>query len=253
MIARFLRSSYRIPGFLFLSLAYTAALGVAQLVFGKDRDRIHRIMLQFFRDVYRLMGIRVSIEGELPEEPSILMGNHRSYVDAVMIPAKNPVAFVGRVESKSWPIIGWGASLLGTIWVDRSSKESRKQTRESVKERLQDGYGIVIFPEGTTHIGPELLEYRPSMFYISAEGGFPVTPIAIEYKDPNIAWVGQAKFIPHAWKHFGARHIDVKVSYGPTSCLPDGGEMLEKTRAWTENEVLRLRKEWDAQIAQESA
>lgn len=252
MIARFLRSSYRIPGFLLLSLVYTLVLGCVHLIFGKDRNRLHHLLLHFIRNVYRLMGIRVFVEGELPNEPSILMGNHRSYVDAVMVPAKHPVVFVGRVESKSWPIIGWGASLLGTIWVDRSSKESRKQTRESVKERLRNGYGIVIFPEGTTHIGPELLEYRPSMFYISAEGGFPVTPIAIEYKDPNIAWVGQSKFVPHAWKHFGARHIDVKVSYGPTSCLPDGGEMLEQTRNWTEQEVLRLRKEWDAQIQAES-
>ena len=77
------------------------------------------------------------------------------------------------------------------------------------------------------------------------------SPIAIEYKDPNIAWVGQSKFVPHAWKQFGAKHIDVKVSYGPTYSLPDGGEMLEKTRAWTEKEVMRLRNEWDQQIAEE--
>ena len=43
-----------------------------------------------------------------------------------------------------------------------------------------------------------------------------------------------------------------KVSYGPTYCLPDGGEMLKKTRAWTEKEAaLRLRREWDEQIAEE--
>jgi 1-acyl-sn-glycerol-3-phosphate acyltransferase len=252
MIARFLRSSYRIPGFLLMSLGYVAVLALVHIRYGNDRNRLHRLLLHYIRNVYRLMGIRVFVEGELPDEPSILMGNHRSYVDAVMVPAKNPVAFVGRIESKSWPIIGWGATLLGTIWVDRSSKESRKHTRDQVKQRLQDGFGIVIFPEGTTHKGPELLEYRPSMFYISAEGGFPVTPIAIEYKDPNIAWVGQSKFVPHAWKHFGAKTIDVKVSYGPTQCLSDGGAMLELTRAWTEREVLRLRREWDEQIKAET-
>ena len=165
--------------------------------------------------------------------------------------SQDPGGFCGPSRKQVVPIIGWGATLLGTIWVNRKSKESRKETRESVKQRLQDGFGIVIFPEGTTHMGPDVLEYRPSMFYISAEGGFPVTPIAIEYKDPNIAWVGQAKFVPHAWKQFGAKHIDVKVSYGPTYCLPDGGEMLEKTRAWTEKEVMRLRNEWDQQIAEE--
>ena len=111
MIARFLRSTYRIPGFLCLSLIYTLKLGAMRMVFGADRKRIHDILIQFIHRVYALMGIRVFTQGELPEEPSILMGNHRSYVDAVMIPAKAPVVFVGRVESKSWPIIGWGATL----------------------------------------------------------------------------------------------------------------------------------------------
>ena len=228
-----------------MSLAYVVSLFIIRLIARADRHKKHRLLLHYIRNVHRLMGIRVSVKGELPDEPSILMGNHRSYVDAVMIPAKQPVVFVGRVESKSWPIIGWGASLLGTIWVNRKDPSSRKQTRESVKDRLRDGFGIVIFPEGTTHIGPDLLEYRPSMFYISAEGDFPITPIAIEYKDPNIAWVGQNKFVPHAWKHFGSRHIDVKVSYGPTMRNSDGGKLLETTREWTEKEALQLRAEWD--------
>jgi lyso-ornithine lipid O-acyltransferase len=252
MIARFIRSSIRIPGYLLMSLVYVMVLFIIRLIFGADRAKNHRLLLHYIRSVHRLMGIRVSIKGELPDEPSILMGNHRSYVDAVMIPAKHPVVFVGRVESKSWPIIGWGATLLGTIWVNRKDPSSRKQTRESVKDRLRDGFGIVIFPEGTTHIGPDLLEYRPSMFYISAEGGFPITPIAIEYKDPNIAWVGQSKFVPHAWKQFGVRHIDVKVSYGPTFRHTDGAEMLKKTRQWTENEALLLRTEWDTLNREES-
>ena len=253
MIARFIRSSIRIPGFLMMSLVYVLLLIGIRILFGINRNRNHRLLLHYIRNVYRLMGIRVFTKGELPDEPSILMGNHRSYVDAVMVPAKQPVVFVGRSESKSWPIIGWGATLLETIWVNRKDPASRKQTRENVKQRLRDGFGIVIFPEGTTHIGPDLLEYRPSMFYISAEGGFPITPIAIEYKDPNIAWVGQSKFVPHAWKQFGARHIDVKVSYGETVRGTDGAELLQKSHAWTSKEVLALRKEWDDMLDAEKA
>ena len=89
MIARFLRSSYRIPGFLFLSLAYTLKLGIVHIIHGADRHRIHRILIEFIHRVYALMYIRVFVQGE-PEEPSILMGNHRSYVDAVMIPPRRP-------------------------------------------------------------------------------------------------------------------------------------------------------------------
>ena len=80
MIARFLRSSYRIPGFLLLSLVYTFKLGVVRIIHGADRHRIHRILIEFIHRVYAIMGIRVFVEGELPEKPSILMGNHRSYV-----------------------------------------------------------------------------------------------------------------------------------------------------------------------------
>lgn len=176
------------------------------------------------------------------------MGNHRSYVDAILIPAKYPVGFVARSESKNWPFIGWGAMALNTIWVNRKSKDSRRATREEVKRRLNAGFGIIIFPEGTTCRGPELLEYRPSMFYISAEGGFPITPIAIEYRDPEIAWVNREWFVPHAWKHFGKKHIDVHVSIGPTQTGEEGQALLDQTRNWTQKEVQRLRVAWDAEI-----
>ncbi len=249
MIFRFLRSSYRIPGFLFICSYYGLGMVWVKWRTQKDRDAMHVLFLQFIASVYRLMGIRVFQEGELPEQPSILMGNHRSYVDAILIPAKRPVAFVARIESKSWPIIGWSANTLHTIWVQRKSKESRKETREQVKQRLREGFGIVIFPEGTTHKGPDLLEYRPSMFYISAEGGFPITPIAIEYRDPDFAWVNKQMFIPHAWKHFGKKHIDVRVSIGETISGTDGQVLLNEAHAWTQKEVIRLRALWDSEAA----
>ena len=137
--------------------------------------------------VQTIMGLRVTWR-ILSRRARSVMGNHRSYVDAVLFPVGFPVVYVGRIESKSWPIIGWGATLLGTIWVDRKSKDSRRATRAAVRERLSEGMGIVIFPEGTTFKGPQLLEYRPGMFYTCAEEGFPIVPVALEYRDPNIAW-----------------------------------------------------------------
>ena len=110
---------------------------------------------------------------------------------------------------------------LGTIWVDRKSKDSRRATRASVRNRLQEGMGIVIFPEGTTYKGPELLEYRPGMFYTCAEEGFPIVPVALEYKDPNIAWVNKEWFVPHAFHHFGAKTIDVAVRIGEAVHMTD--------------------------------
>lgn len=245
---RFVRSSYRIPGFLLYTAYKSARLALTVRRNPEDRDAIHAVLLSYFRGVHRLMGIDVTFKGELPDRPSVFMGNHRSYVDAVLFPSKFPVTYVARNESQHWPIIGWGASLLGTVWVDRKDPNSRKATREKVREKLESGSGIVIFPEGTTHTGPELLEYRPSMFYICAEGGFPITPVAIEYKDPTIAWVGNDWFIPHAWKHFGKRRIEVTVVFGQTQHHPDGGAALESVRSWTEKTVASLREAYDRSI-----
>ncbi len=244
-IDRFVRSSYRIPGFLIYSAYKSGQLARTVRRRPGDAEAVHAVLLDFIKGVHRLMGIEVTFEGELPDEPSVFMGNHRSYVDAVLIPAKFPVTFVARSESQHWPIIGRGASMLGTIWVNRKDPDSRKATREKVRQKLEAGSGIVIFPEGTTHTGPDLLTYRPSMFYICAEGGFPITPVAIEYKDPRIAWVGNDWFIPHAWKHFGRRRIEVRVVFGQTQRHTDGGEALESVRSWTEKTVASLREAYD--------
>jgi len=250
---RTIRSLFRIFLFLGLCVATSAFLlvGLAMRRAGStttqdDRTWIHKRFVRFVRRVHRIMGMRISWEGQLPDEPAVLMGNHRSYMDGILFPVGFPVVFVARKETKSWPVIGWGATLIGTIWVDRKSKESRTATRKTVRNRLDEGMGIVIFPEGTTHRGPDLLEYRPGMFYTCAEEGFPIVPVALEYGDPNIAWVGNSWFIPHAFHHLGAKHLDVAVRFGTPVHRDDAEELRTHVRNWTAKACLELRAHLDA-------
>ena len=248
-----IRAFVRILLFLLLSLATIAQLlgglgwhRLTKKTQDQTRSYIHRRFVTFVTRVQRIMGLRITWEGQFPDSPAVLMGNHRSYVDAILFPVGFPVVYVGRVESKSWPVIGWGASLLGTIWVDRKSKDSRRATRASVRNRLQEGMGIVIFPEGTTYKGPELLDYRPGMFYTCAEERFPIVPVALEYKDPNIAWVNKEWFVPHAFHHFGAKTIDVAVRIGEAVHITDAEALRSHVRDWTEAQCLDLRAQFDA-------
>ena len=127
-----------------------------------------------------------------------------------------------------------------------SLAEARRAVKQDVVERLARGLPVVIFPEGTTFKGPELLEYRPGMFYTCAEEGFPIVPVALEYRDPNIAWVDKAWFIPHAFHHFGAKHIDVAVRIGKPVKMTDAEALRAHVRNWTEAQVLELRAQFDA-------
>lgn len=251
---RIVRAFIRLVLFLLLSFYTIGRLLLAFLWMKIRRDSLenkrsytHTHFVRFVQQVQRIMGVRIRWEGKFPDQPAVLMGNHRSYVDAILFPVGFPVVYVGRVESKSWPVIGWGASLMGTIWVDRQSKESRRATRAAVRDRLREGMGIVIFPEGTTYRGPELLEYRPGMFYTCAEEGFPIVPVALEYRDPNIAWVDKVWFLTHAFHHFGAKHIDVAVRIGEAVHMSDAEALRSHVRNWTETQVLELRARFDSQ------
>jgi 1-acyl-sn-glycerol-3-phosphate acyltransferase len=206
-----------------------------------QRKSAHWFFNLYLKGVHVLAGIRITWHGKGPKDPHVIMGNHRSYVDAVVVPVSFPIVFVARYETKSWPIIGWGASVLGTIWVKRDKKESRRATREAVKDRLSNGYGVAIFPEGTTHKGPDLLPYHKGIFYTCAENGFLIVPTAIEYENSDIAWVDKEMFIPHALTHFGARKINVHVSFGPSMSNDDAEQLREDARNWTQTECLRLR------------
>ena len=156
-----IRALIRIVLFLLLSLITIARLLLAfmwmRLVGTRieaKRAYIHRRFVAFVKQVQRIMGVRIQWEGQFPEEPAVLMGNHRSYVDAILFPVGFPVVYVGRVESKSWPVIGWGASLLGTIWVDRKSKDSRRATRAQFETAFKKAWELSSSPKARHSKGP---------------------------------------------------------------------------------------------------
>jgi 1-acyl-sn-glycerol-3-phosphate acyltransferase len=191
------------------------------------------------------LSIRVKYHGTVPTSQGIIMCNHRSYIDVVLIPSRVPYVVVAKKQVRSWPVIGWVAVALKVIFVDRDSVQSRRATRASIRERLQEGLSVLIFPEGTTHIGPDVLPFKPGMFNTCAESGFPITPVALEYADLDMAWIGSDTFLPHFMRTFRHRSVRVAVSFGEPFTGTDAIELREKTQTWVADEVLRLREMWD--------
>lgn len=193
-----------------------------------------------------LLNIRVEATGNIPASGAIIMANHRSYLDVVMIPTQTPVVFVAKASVKKWPIIGWGADALSTIWVDRADPNSRKETRLKIVDRLKRGYSVIIFPEGTTSVGPGVIEFNPGMFYTIAGSGIPIVPVAIEYENQNVAWVGTDTFVPHFMREFGARYLRVKVAFGEPLVHDDGEVLRTTTKTWIDEHTRAFRADYDA-------
>ncbi|MBI3141655.1 MAG: 1-acyl-sn-glycerol-3-phosphate acyltransferase [Bacteroidetes bacterium] len=246
----YVRTCYRLLGFVVVTL-WAGSTGIVLKLFGASHERVFLVYNSWKWLITRIMNIQVQEEGIVPLAPGIIMANHRSYIDVALTPSAKPFVIVAKKSVKRWPLVGLGGKAMRTIWVDRDQKESRSLTRMAMKDILKTGGSVLIFPEGTTDTGPGLLEPKQGMFHVCAEGRFPIHPLAIEYDDPNLAWVGNDLFIPHFIKHFGRKSIRVKLRFGPSITGGDGQELLEKTYYWLNRNLREMRLEWDGQKAHE--
>lgn len=112
------------------------------------------------------------------DERYIMVCNHQSQLDIPISAIAAPVnfKFLSKKEATKIPVVGYLLKHMHVL-VDRSSKQSRQQSMESMQKALRDGYSILIFPEGTRNRGPHLLkDFYDGAFRLAIETG---TPIAI--------------------------------------------------------------------------
>jgi len=192
------------------------------------------------KSVRFVLNIRVKYLGNRPSEPGLILSNHRSYIDIVLIPSKTPYVIVAKKEVSKWPIIGLAAKAIKVIFVDRDSAENRRRVREQIISRLKEGLSVLIYPEGTTFEGPGILPLKPGMFRVAANEGLKIFPVAIEFKDKDMAWIGDDTFLLHFFKAFSNWRVDVDVSFGPVISGSDEKQLREETFKWIDGETKRL-------------
>ena len=140
--------------------------------------------------------------------------------------------FYARCEGRSdeLPLFGSGARITGVVYVKRENKESRANTRASIRTALAVDDPILIYPEGTTSANATTLPFRQSAFQVAAELGIAIAPITIEYADKEAYWTGRDTFIPHILKIFGKPKLDVWVDFGTPLLDPNWEQLLAKTQ-----------------------
>jgi 1-acyl-sn-glycerol-3-phosphate acyltransferase len=118
----------------------------------------------FHRFLCRLFGIRITVIGKPIRDRGVLMvGNHASYLDILIISATARVSFVGRRDVAAWPLFGTMAKLQETVFIDRSRRSGAGESRDLIRERLREGDALVLFPEGTTTDGNRVMTFKSSL------------------------------------------------------------------------------------------
>lgn len=239
---RTIRALWRLSRMIQITLWRMFHLWFWETVKTKDKRRRDRLKVAWANRIMRALGVKIIKKGQWPMSGVCYAPNHRSYIDVGVMVACVPVSYMGKIEVKKWPMIGQGASMVDTIWVKRENKESRAKSREEIAEKLKHGFMVCVHPEGTTRKAPELEEFKPGLFVIAGRAGVPIIPVAIEYQDPEDAWVGDDTFIPHFLRTFGKKEIVVYVHAGPPMEGPEPIDVLNKTRYWIEKELSEIRR-----------
>ncbi|MCY1503778.1 1-acylglycerol-3-phosphate O-acyltransferase [compost metagenome] len=115
------------------------------------------------------------------KQPHIYIGNHGSYLDAVAVCISIPQPFsaLGKAEMAKVPVFGWIYKRM-VVMIDRSSRESREQSVQVLKEEIRRGQSILLFPEGTMNKGPEALaDFYDGAFRIAIETQTPIQPFVM--------------------------------------------------------------------------
>lgn len=228
----------RLVAFVVLTLGCTLTVVIGRLV-GQPHTFSLAVQQFWCRAMLWSWGVRTVLHGT-PPTGGLIMANHQSYLDIWMIPKYTISVFVAKAEVRRMPLVGWGASSVNTVYVDRTDKDSRRRTRDAIADRLRRGRSVIIFPEGTTHYGREMLPLKPGMFFAAAEEDFPIIPVAIAYEDASMAWVGDEPIGKHFFRNFGRWRTTAHIHYGPPMVSDNPQTMMQQVKEWVELERDRM-------------
>lgn len=137
---------------------------------------------QWAEELARYFGLEIHIKGVAPQSgPVILLGNHISYLDIIVLMAVHPqVVFLAKKEVGMWPIIGPTARRVNTLFVDRSLKDKNLVRRQISSQLLESDAHLVVFPSGTTTLHEEV-PWKKGMFEIALENNIPIQAFKVSY------------------------------------------------------------------------
>ncbi|MEN3929735.1 1-acyl-sn-glycerol-3-phosphate acyltransferase [Microvirga sp. W0021] len=196
-----------------------------------------------------ILDIRIHTVGDAPgSTPTLIISNHVSWLDIVVISSLQPLSFIAKSEIANWPIFGFLAKMQNSIFIDRQRKRATAETNSEIADRLSNGDAIVLFAEGTTGDGVRLLPFRSSLIGAAHAAMLDDTkkqtaprvqikPLAISYQKrnglpltrrdrPKIAWYGDMDLAPHLWAFLCEGSLDVTVFWG--DAIPLGSDFDRK-------------------------
>ncbi len=133
-----------------------------------------------------IMNIQPRVCGTLPQEPALIVANHCSWLDIVVLGHVFDAAFISKAEIGGWPLVGAFARAAGTLFLSRGAYKTDETTKQ-IHAVFETQRNVLLFPEGTTTHALEPQRFHARLFAAAVDEQRPVVPVAIRYSDDQTA------------------------------------------------------------------
>ena len=232
LLARQLRRSIRLP-----ALAAAALYGLwehRKLPRDASRAECAEWLHQSCARGLSAINVHLASTGALPSH-GLIVCNHLSYLDILVMSAVLPCVFVSKAEVEQWPIIGRYARWAGSVFVRRHDQADAARANASVAESLKIGVPVMLFPEGTTTDGQSVLRFHSTMLQPAIDAGAQVTPCCIRYElddgavEREVCWWGDMALLPHVLNLLAKKTIRATIAFGKPMPATGDRQQLSQT------------------------
>jgi lyso-ornithine lipid O-acyltransferase len=189
-----------------------------RLFFARNTGRFSRLGLW-------LLGARVrAVHPPDSDKNYLLVSNHLGMVDILVIASLHPTLFITSVEMREAPLLGLLTEMGGCLYVERRSRTKIAGEILDIRKALTQGVSVVLFPEGTSTNGEQVLPFKKSLLVTVAGTGIPIKPLTINFRKVNgqpmshefrdyVFWYGDQSFAPAMWRLLSVKSIDIEVDF----------------------------------------
>lgn len=192
-------------------------IGIRLLAGRRLHARIRdRIACRWLGKAARCVGARCEWRGQRVAGPALIVANHISWLDILVLGEVFGPGFVSKAEVASWPLLGWLARQAGTLFLQRGDRGSAGQVLDQMTWQLASGRPAIVFPEGTTTAGTAVLRFKPRLFQAAIRTQVPVQPVTLRYLADDgtagpVPFLGEQSFFANLWAVLALRRLTVEV------------------------------------------
>ncbi len=180
------------------------------------------LVREWSRQMLAIMGITLVARGTPPASgPLLLVANHISWLDILVMDAAHPARFVSKADVKQWPVLGALITGAGTLYIERASRRDAMRVVHQMAAALTAGDTLAVFPEGTTHDGRTLLPFHANLIQAAISAHAPALPVALQYLDTASGavsdaplFVGDTTLLQSVWRTLRADGLQACVHFG---------------------------------------